>query len=165
MKKYFVDQKRLNFLLLILQGLAVLENKLKYFINIFFNVHFSFFQNTFHFNIYKVLVVQKASTMNKKSYFGWNQKRYFTLYIWMLRRKWHCYSNMVLVCEKFLYLEFFWSVFPRILTDTKRYSVSLRIQFEWGKIRTRKTPNTDNFHAVAFRTIFQQYVESNELLY
>ena len=33
---------------------------------------------------------------------------------------------------------FFWSVFSRILTDPKRYEVSLRIQSECGKIRTRK---------------------------
>ena len=38
--------------------------------------------------------------------------------------------------EKGLYLEFF------------RYPVSLRIQYECGKIRTRKTPNTGTFHAV-----------------
>ena len=30
----------------------------------------------------------------------------------------------------------------------RRYGVSFRIQSEWGKIRTRKTPNTDTFHAV-----------------
>ena len=29
-----------------------------------------------------------------------------------------------------------------------RYSVSLRIQYECGKIRTRKTPNMDTFHIV-----------------
>ena len=28
------------------------------------------------------------------------------------------------------------------------YSVSLRIQAEYGKIRTRKTPNTDTFHTM-----------------
>ena len=32
--------------------------------------------------------------------------------------------------------------------NTERYSVSLRIQSECGKIRTKKTPNTDTFHAV-----------------
>ena len=36
--------------------------------------------------------------------------------------------------EKCPYLEFFWSVFSRI-------------QCECGKIRTRKTPNTDSFYA------------------
>ena len=32
--------------------------------------------------------------------------------------------------------------------NTERYSVSLRIQSECGKIRTRITPNTDTFYAV-----------------
>ena len=32
--------------------------------------------------------------------------------------------------------------------NTERYSVSLRIQSEYEKIRTRKTPNTDTFHAM-----------------
>ena len=40
------------------------------------------------------------------------------------------------------YSKFFWSVFSRI------QSISLRIQCQWGKIRTRKTSNTDSFHAV-----------------
>ena len=30
------------------------------------------------------------------------------------------------------------------------YSVNLRIQFECGKILTRKTPNTDTFNTMAF---------------
>ena len=47
--------------------------------------------------------------------------------------------------KKCPYLEFFWSVFSRMWTE---YSVSLRIQPECGKIRTRKTQNTDTFHAV-----------------
>ena len=46
----------------------------------------------------------------------------------------------IIMREKYRYLEFFWSVF--------RCFVSLRIQSKCGKIRTRKTPNTDTFHAV-----------------
>ena len=38
--------------------------------------------------------------------------------------------------------------FPAFRLKTERYSVSLRIQSECGKIRTRITPNTDTFHAV-----------------
>ena len=38
--------------------------------------------------------------------------------------------------------------FPAFGLKTERYGVSLRIQLECGKIRTRKTPNTDTFHAV-----------------
>ena len=38
--------------------------------------------------------------------------------------------------------------FPEFGLNTERYSVSLRIQSECGKMRTRITPNTDIFHAV-----------------
>ena len=39
--------------------------------------------------------------------------------------------------------------FPSFGLNTDRYSVSLRIQSECVKIRTRKTPNTDTFCAVS----------------
>ena len=38
--------------------------------------------------------------------------------------------------------------FPALGLNTERNGVSLRIQSKYGKIRTRKTPNTDTFHAV-----------------
>ena len=38
--------------------------------------------------------------------------------------------------------------FPTFGLNTERYSVSLRIQSKCRAIRTRKTPNTDTFHAV-----------------
>ena len=38
--------------------------------------------------------------------------------------------------------------FPAFGLNSKRYGVSLRIQSECGKIRTRKTPTTDTLHAV-----------------
>ena len=50
--------------------------------------------------------------------------------------------------QKCPYSEFFWAAFLTFEFNTERYSVSLRLQFEWGKIRTRKTPNTDIFYAV-----------------
>ena len=51
--------------------------------------------------------------------------------------------------EKCPYLEFFWSVLSRIRTEYgKILRIPLRIQSECGKIRSRKTPNTDTFHAV-----------------
>ena len=34
--------------------------------------------------------------------------------------------------------------FPTFGLNTERYSISLRIQSECGKIKTRKTPNTDH---------------------
>ena len=39
-------------------------------------------------------------------------------------------------------------IFPQFGLNTERYSVSPRIQSKWSKMRTRKTPNTDTFHAV-----------------
>ena len=38
--------------------------------------------------------------------------------------------------------------FPAFGLNTERYSVSLRIQSEYGKIRTIITPNTDTFNAM-----------------
>ena len=38
--------------------------------------------------------------------------------------------------------------FPAFGLNTERYRVSLRIQSKCGKIRTRKIPETDTFHAV-----------------
>ena len=38
--------------------------------------------------------------------------------------------------------------FPAFGLNTERYSVSLCIQSECGKMQTRKTPDTDTFYAV-----------------
>ena len=51
--------------------------------------------------------------------------------------------------KKRSYPELFWPV----------YSVSLRIQFKCGKMRTRITPNTDTFYAV---NIFECCNSSNK---
>ena len=55
--------------------------------------------------------------------------------------------------KKSPYSDLFWSVFFRIRTkyNTPKYSVSLRIQSECGKTRTRITPNADTFHAASIR--------------
>ena len=45
--------------------------------------------------------------------------------------------------------------FPAFGLNTERYSVSIRIQSECGKIRTRITPNTDTFHAVLASKLLQ----------
>ena len=37
--------------------------------------------------------------------------------------------------------------------NKEKYSVSLRIKSKCGKIRIRKTPNTDTFHAVPIRSL------------
>ena len=45
--------------------------------------------------------------------------------------------------------------FPAFGLNRERYSVSIRIQSECGKIRTRVTPNTDTFHAVLASKLLQ----------
>ena len=40
------------------------------------------------------------------------------------------------------------SCFPTFRLNMEKYGVSVDIQFECEKIRTRKTPNTDTFHAL-----------------
>ena len=52
--------------------------------------------------------------------------------------------------KKSLYSEFFGPYFPALGLNTERYGVFLRIQSEYGKIRTRKTPNTDSFYTVRY---------------
>ena len=59
-----------------------------------------------------------------------------------------CYLNLYLTLrEKCTYLQFFWYVFCHIQTEYGEI-VSLRIQFECGKIRSRKTRT---------RTLFTQW--------
>ena len=48
------------------------------------------------------------------------------------------------------------SVFAVILVRIFSHSVSVRIQSEFGKMRTRITPNTDTFHTVRY---FHIYIE------
>ena len=76
------------------------------------------------------------------------------LFFNIMRSKW--------LRKKCSYSELFWSVFSRIRSysgqyfpvfglNAERYGVSLRIQSECGKTRTKITPNTDTFHAVIMR--------------
>ena len=52
-------------------------------------------------------------------------------------------------CMKSVHVRsFFRPYFPVFGLNTEIYGVSLRIQSECGKIRTRKTPTTNTFHAV-----------------
>ena len=44
--------------------------------------------------------------------------------------------------------------FPAFGLNTERYSLSLRIQSKYGKMRTRITPNTGTFHAVLVTSKF-----------
>ena len=47
--------------------------------------------------------------------------------------------------------------FPAFGLNTGKYGVSLRIQSECGKIRTRKSPNMDTFPAMVFMTLVNIY--------
>ena len=53
------------------------------------------------------------------------------------------------------------SCFPAFGLNTKKFSVSLRIQSDCGKIPTRKTPNADTFHAV-YGTLVESH---NHIIY
>ena len=59
-----------------------------------------------------------------------------------------CSACQVPLREKCLYSEFFSSYFPAFGLNTERYSVFVYIQSLCAKIRTKKIPNTDTFHAV-----------------
>ena len=71
---------------------------------------------------------------------------------------WNCFLGKVCVHEertqlysmreKYPYSQFLWSVFHKFALNTDRWWVSFSIQSKCGKIRTRKTPNRDAFHAV-----------------
>ena len=50
--------------------------------------------------------------------------------------------------------------FPAFWLNTERFGVSLRIQSECGKIRTRKTPNTGTFHAMFVLKMFTKFHEN-----
>ena len=43
----------------------------------------------------------------------------------------------------------------------ERYSISLRIQFEWGKIWTRKTQNMDTLRTESFWSIYRDSKKDN----
>ena len=66
----------------------------------------------------------------------------------LLKAPSHCVKNVRIRSNSGPY-------FPAFGLNTERYSVSLRIQSECGKIRTRITPNRDTFYAVSrFRKFF-----------
>ena len=55
-------------------------------------------------------------------------------------------------CKSVCIRSFSGPCFPTFGLNAERYGASLLIQFECGKIRTRKIRDTDTFHAVKFRT-------------
>ena len=60
---------------------------------------------------------------------------------WLLLAGLHCKKSVLIQ-------RFAGPYFPAFRLNTDRYSVSLHIQVEFGKIPTRKTPNTNTIHAV-----------------
>ena len=65
----------------------------------------------------------------------------------------HWYYVSITLRQKCPYSELFWSNFFGFGMNTERYGVSLRIQPECGKMRTRVTPNTDTLRSVFFPSL------------
>ena len=68
---------------------------------------------------------------------------------WVLIKK--LFTNAIFLLtlrKKCPYSEFFWPSFPTFRLNTERYSVSLSIQSECGKMRTKIISNMGAFHAV-----------------
>ena len=66
-----------------------------------------------------------------------------------LKRRLHLIESQIMHCLKSVRIPSYSGLhFPAFGLNTERYSVSLRIQSECGKIWTRITPNTDTFYAV-----------------
>ena len=80
-----------------------------------------------------------------------NYCRFFQLHFsnsLIFRVEAHCVKSVHIRSYSGLYFPAFGLNTNRYWLNTKRYSVSLRIQSECGKIRTRINPNTDTFYAV-----------------
>ena len=84
----------------------------------------------------KCIRVQVTNATNRFNESPGNQN-YQMILIWLYR----CVKS---VCIR----SYFGPYFPAFGLNTKRYGVSLRIQSECGKIRTRITLSTDTFYAV-----------------
>ena len=72
----------------------------------------------------------------------------YSLYDCIFNGKLHFFLYSVTLRKNCPYSEFSCSACTRIRTEYGGYEVSFRIQSECAKIRTRKTLNTDTFHAV-----------------
>ena len=66
------------------------------------------------------------------------------------------------LCEKCPYSDFSGPYFPAFGLNKERYGVSLRIQSEYGKIRTRRTPNTDTSRSAMISGDLQNAAENNQ---
>ena len=115
----------------------------------FFHGNYKKYQWTFYESLWKGVrwsFVKKffsnKITVSRSSFRGVFQ-RYISKYLIGIIRK----IYFLILSKKCPYLELFWSVFSCIGLNTERYGVSLRIQHECRKMRTRITPDTNTFHA------------------
>ena len=72
--------------------------------------------------------------------------RFLRMFQWMLNESKKCPSKVSVFG---LFRTFSVPYFPTFGLNTARCEVSLCIHSKWGKVRTRKTPNADTFHAVS----------------
>ena len=65
------------------------------------------------------------------------------------------FNKNISLCEKCSYLGLFWSAFSSIRTEFSylKIRISLHIQSECGKMRTRITPNTDTFYIMSISVL------------
>ena len=69
--------------------------------------------------------------------------------IWGVYRSWSWEIVQVNTAGKVsVFGDFLVRNFPAFWLNTERYGACLCILFKCGKVRTRKTPNTDTFHAL-----------------
>ena len=74
---------------------------------------------------------------------------FFNHYIFVRTFQWassECFTNVTIRVKVATY-------FPAFGLNTERYGVSLHLKSECWKMRTRRTPNTDTFHAVTLNLL------------
>ena len=94
----------------------------------------------------------KSPLKNRNWTFQFRKVRYFT---W--KPELHCVKS---VCVR----SYSGPHFPPFGLKTERYGVSLRIQSECGKMRTRITPNTETFYAILVSNILWMIVAWSSVL-
>ena len=69
----------------------------------------------------------------------------------------------IILREKCPYLEFFGAYYPAFGLNTRIYSVNFCIQSHYGKIRTRKGPDTDIFKQCSLQKwIYNFYISTDK---
>ena len=90
--------------------------------------------------------------------FLWNKITAFSYYLFWEGTK---YASAKKIFVRFW--SFSGSNFPAFGLNREIYSVSLRIQSECRKIRTRKTPNTDTSHTVSLRLSNKFFLQTKQV--